>query len=133
MRRSFWLSTAIRLPGQRRPWSWAASNLDPGVDIRGVILSRVNGSRHASVIRQSIEEYAGLPVYGIVPRMPDLPFMQRHMGLIPPEEHDRVHRALERAGAIAGTIWTFRPAWGCPKRVTLERRCVSQSDKSDNH
>ncbi len=73
----------------------------PAVDIRGVILSRVNGSRHAAVIRQSIEEYAGLPVYGTVPRMPDLPFAQRHLGLIPPEEHDRLHQALEKAGAIA--------------------------------
>jgi len=75
--------------------------LDPDVDIRGVILSRVNGSRHASVIRQSIEEYAGLPVYGIVPRLPDLPFVQRHMGLIPPEESIRLHQALEKAGTIA--------------------------------
>lgn len=76
-------------------------HLDPGVDIRGVILSRVNGNRHASVIRQSIETYTGLHVYGTVPRLPDLPFVQRHLGLIPPEEHDRVHEALDRAGQIA--------------------------------
>lgn len=76
-------------------------NLDPAVDIQGVILSRVNGSRHASVIRQSIEEYTGLPVYGTVPRLTDLPFVQRHLGLIPPEESDRLHQALEKAGAIA--------------------------------
>ena len=76
-------------------------NLDPAVDIRGVILSRVNGSRHASVIRQSIEEYTGLPVYGIVPRLPDLPFVQRHLGLIPPEEHESVQRALEKLETIA--------------------------------
>ena len=76
-------------------------SLDPDVDIRGVILSRVNGSRHAAVIRQSIEEYAGLPVYGMVPRMTDLPFTDRHLGLIPPQEHDRTQRALDRAGVIA--------------------------------
>ena len=76
-------------------------NLDPSVDIRGVILSRVNGKRHASVIRQSIEEYTGLPVYGTVPRLSDLPFVQRHLGLIPPAESDRLHQALEKAGAIA--------------------------------
>ena len=64
-------------------------------------MSRVNGSRHASVIRQSIEEYTGLPVYGIVPRLPDLPFVQRHLGLIPPEESDRLHEALEKAGTVA--------------------------------
>jgi cobyrinic acid a,c-diamide synthase len=75
--------------------------LDPAVNIQGVILSRVNGSRHASVIRRSIEESTGLPVYGVVPRLPDLPFVQRHLGLIPPEEHDHVRQALEKAGKIA--------------------------------
>jgi cobyrinic acid a,c-diamide synthase len=76
-------------------------NLDPEVDIRGVILSKVNGNRHASVIRQSIEEYAGLPVYGTVPRLPDLPFVQRHLGLIPPEEYTLLPQALEKAHNIA--------------------------------
>ena len=76
-------------------------NLDPEVDIRGVILNRVNGSRHAAVIRQAIEEYSGLPVYGTVPRMMDIPFTERHLGLIPPQEHDRIGRALTRAGVIA--------------------------------
>jgi cobyrinic acid a,c-diamide synthase len=76
-------------------------HLDCEVDIQGVILSRVNGNRHASVIRQSIEEYTGLHVYGIVPRLSDLPFVQRHLGLIPPEEDSRMHQALERAGTIA--------------------------------
>lgn len=75
--------------------------LDPAVNIQGVILSRVNGSRHASVIRRSIEELTGLPVYGVVPRLPDLPFVQRHLGLIPPEEYDHVRQALEKAGKIA--------------------------------
>jgi cobyrinic acid a,c-diamide synthase len=76
-------------------------NLDPDVDIRGVILSRVNGSRHASVIRRSIEEYAGLPVYGTVPRLPDLPFVQRHLGLIPPEEYTFLPQAFQKAQCIA--------------------------------
>jgi len=76
-------------------------NLDPVVDIRGVILSRVSGTRHASVIRQSIEDYTGLPVYGTVPRLSDLPFAQRHLGLIPPEEHCRIREAMEKAGTIA--------------------------------
>jgi cobyrinic acid a,c-diamide synthase len=76
-------------------------SLDPEVDICGVILSRVSGNRHAAVIGQSIQEYTGLPVYGVVPRMTDLPFTDRHLGLIPPQEHDRIERALDRAGVIA--------------------------------
>ncbi|HQL00946.1 MAG TPA: cobyrinate a,c-diamide synthase [Smithellaceae bacterium] len=76
-------------------------HLDGDVDIRGVILSRVNGPRHASVIRRSIEDYTGLPVYGTVPRLPELPFAQRHLGLVPPEEHNQILQALEKAGFIA--------------------------------
>lgn len=76
-------------------------HLDGDVDIRGVILSRVNGNRHASVICRSIEDYTGLPVYGTVPRLPDLPFAQRHLGLVPPEEHHQILQALEKAGSIA--------------------------------
>jgi cobyrinic acid a,c-diamide synthase len=75
--------------------------LDSEVDIRGVILNRVNGNRHAAVVRQAIEEYAGLPVYGTVPRIKDIPFTQRHLGLIPPQEHHSIGPVLEKAGAIA--------------------------------
>jgi cobyrinic acid a,c-diamide synthase len=49
-----------------------------------------------------MEEYAGLPVYGIVPRLPDSPFTQRHLGLIPPAELSRIGETLEQAGRIAG-------------------------------
>lgn len=76
-------------------------NLDTEVDIRGVILSRVGGSRHAGVIKQAIEDYCHLPVFGTVPRIKDLPFTERHMGLIPPQEHSSIEMALSRAGAIA--------------------------------
>jgi len=76
-------------------------HLDPAVNIQGVILSRTSGNRHASVIRRSIEESTGLAVYGVVPRLPDLPFVQRHLGLIPPQEHDRVQQAILQAQSIA--------------------------------
>ncbi len=76
-------------------------HLDPAVDIRGVILSRVGSRRHAEVIKQSIKDYCHLPVFGTVPRMNDLPFTERHLGLIPPQEHCGRQEALNRAAAIA--------------------------------
>jgi cobyrinic acid a,c-diamide synthase len=75
---------------------------DPGVDIRGVILNRVAGNRHAAVVRRSIKDYCGIPVLGTVPRMADIPFSERHLGLIPPQEHDRIRQALGKAADIAG-------------------------------
>jgi len=77
-------------------------HFDRSVDIRGVILNRVAGSRHAAVVRKSVEEYCGIPVLGTVPRIADIPFSERHLGLIPPQEHDRVRLALGKAAEIAG-------------------------------
>ncbi|HUH65308.1 MAG TPA: cobyrinate a,c-diamide synthase [Syntrophales bacterium] len=75
--------------------------IDPRIDIRGVILNRVAGGRHEAVLRGSIERYCDIPVLGAVPRMTDIPFTERHLGLIPPQEHDRIRHALEAAAEIA--------------------------------
>ena len=78
--------------------------LDPQVDIRGVILNRVGGSRHAAIAQRSIEDCCHIPVLGVVPRIGDFdfPFPERHLGLIPPQEHDRARKALSSAGDMAG-------------------------------
>jgi cobyrinic acid a,c-diamide synthase len=76
-------------------------NLDPEVDIRGVILNRVGGRRHADVARRAVEQHGRIPVLGVVPRMEHLPFPERHLGLIPPQEHDQARKALDAAGDIA--------------------------------
>ncbi len=76
-------------------------HFDPAVEIRGVILNRVGGSRHAAVVRRSVEESCGLPVLGTVPRIADIPFSERHLGLIPPDESRHIHLALKRTAEIA--------------------------------
>ncbi|MGE5256305.1 MAG: AAA family ATPase, partial [Hyphomicrobiales bacterium] len=42
---------------------------DSEVAIRGVLLNRVAGSRHESILRRSIEHYSGVPVIGAVPKL----------------------------------------------------------------
>ncbi|HXZ35736.1 MAG TPA: cobyrinate a,c-diamide synthase [Thermodesulfobacteriota bacterium] len=85
--------------------------MDPEVDIRGVILNQVARSRHEKILRASIEETCGLPVLGAVPRMDDFPFPERHLGLIPPQEHQWVSRALERAAEVAEKYLDLEPLW----------------------
>jgi cobyrinic acid a,c-diamide synthase len=75
--------------------------LDPDVDIRGVILNRVSGSRHEGILRHTIEETCRLPIMGAVPRMKDFPFPERNLGLTPPQEHPRLQYALEMAANVA--------------------------------
>jgi len=85
--------------------------LDSGVDLRGVILNRVAGSRQEDVVRMSIEHSCGLPILGSVPRVQDFSLPERHLGLIPPQEHFRVEKALGRVREMAekylelGRLW----------------------------
>ena len=75
--------------------------LDPDVPIRGVILNQTAGPRHESVLRESIEQICDLPVLGTIPRIREQLFPERHLGLVPPQEHDRLVRAIDRVADVA--------------------------------
>lgn len=74
---------------------------DDTVDIRGIILNRVAGGRHENVLRKNIEHYCGIPVVGALPKLKKQSFPERHMGLLPAEEHrlkiDSIRSAEETA------------------------------------
>jgi cobyrinic acid a,c-diamide synthase len=70
--------------------------LDPELNLAGVILNQVANIRQESLIRAAVEQEAGVPVVGAIPRVKDLSFSERHLGLLPPEEHPRAQAALER-------------------------------------
>ncbi|HWR59651.1 MAG TPA: cobyrinate a,c-diamide synthase, partial [Thermodesulfovibrionales bacterium] len=74
---------------------------DPEVDIRGVVLNQVAGSRHESVICKSVESYCHIPVLGSIPRLESGAFPERHMGLTPHQEHPDTERAISFAADVA--------------------------------
>ncbi|MCB2228654.1 MAG: cobyrinate a,c-diamide synthase [Desulfarculaceae bacterium] len=92
---------------------------DPELNLAGFILNPVGNPRQESVVRAAVEAATGLPVLGAVPRLKlDLP--ERHMGLVPPQEHARVAEALHQAArSVAGhvdldAVWslmTSAPSW----------------------
>lgn len=86
--------------------------LDPGVDLKGVILNRVARSRQEDILRRSIEECCHLPVLGSVPRMENFPFPERHLGLTPPQEHIWVQKALGQAREVAEKYLDLEQLWG---------------------
>lgn len=61
-------------------------SFDPEVNIAGVILNKVGGSRHASKLSNAIKEYTDIPVLGIVKRDKSLELCERHLGLVPGNE-----------------------------------------------
>lgn len=74
---------------------------DPEVDIKGVILNRVAGSRHEQVLRENIEHYCKLPILGAVPKLDRQSFPERHMGLVPTPEHAWAQDSIDAAVKIA--------------------------------
>ncbi|MCL4476061.1 MAG: cobyrinate a,c-diamide synthase [Nitrospirae bacterium] len=79
-----------------------AQSFDPQLIIRGVVLNQIAGSRHESVIRTSIEKYCGLPVLGAIPRSDSGEFPERHMGLLPHQEHPDTAKAISFVEEVAG-------------------------------
>jgi cobyrinic acid a,c-diamide synthase len=76
-------------------------HFDPLVPIRGVILNQVARPRHEAILRSAIEQYCGLPVLGALPRLKCQVFPERHMGLVPPQEHATAQRAVSTARDLA--------------------------------
>lgn len=79
-------------------------SFDPDLNLAGVVLNPVGTARQEKVIRASIEQYTDLKVLGAVPRL-CLEMPERHMGLVPPQEHEKVAKALHNvAGLVASHV-----------------------------
>jgi cobyrinic acid a,c-diamide synthase len=61
--------------------------LAPRASIQGVVLNRVSGQRHERILREAIESVCSIPVIGALPRLAENPLPERHLGLVPPDEH----------------------------------------------
>ncbi|MDQ7016866.1 MAG: cobyrinate a,c-diamide synthase [Gammaproteobacteria bacterium] len=78
-------------------------HFDAEVNIAGVILNQVGGSRHEGKLRRIMEHYTDVPVLGAVQRDPALDLEERHLGLMPSNED---HLATEKISAIGNAIAT---------------------------
>lgn len=80
------------------------ANLEPGLNLAGVILNRTAGERHRSVLKKSIETHTDIPVLGMLPKIGRNPIPERHMGLMSDQEYDgQGHSALDELADMAET------------------------------
>lgn len=86
-------------------------HFDPQVDIRGVVLNQVARPRHEEMLRSTIEGYCGIPVLGAIPRLQCQVFPERHMGLVPPQEHATARRAINTARDLAQRYLDLDGLW----------------------
>ena len=67
---------------------------DPDLNVAGIILNRVAGSRQEALITNAIEKYCDTIVVGSVPKLQDTAFPERHMGLVPYQEREHAEKAI---------------------------------------
>ncbi|WP_295615447.1 cobyrinate a,c-diamide synthase [uncultured Methanobrevibacter sp.] len=75
--------------------------LDPEIRIEGVILNKVKGQRHYLKAKESVEKLANVPVIGGIPRNEEIAVEERHLGLVPALEKEKINRNIELWGKIA--------------------------------
>ncbi|MBR5502967.1 MAG: Ni-sirohydrochlorin a,c-diamide synthase [Methanobrevibacter sp.] len=75
--------------------------LDPEVRIEGVILNKVKGQRHYLKAKESVEKLADVPVIGGIPRNDEYKVEERHLGLVPALEKERINKNIDLWGEIA--------------------------------
>jgi cobyrinic acid a,c-diamide synthase len=77
------------------------AHFDPTVHVAGVVLNRVGGERHYQLVKTSIEEQAGMPVWGYLPWGDELVLPERHLGLVPVGEDAAFHQVCRALAASA--------------------------------
>lgn len=75
-------------------------HFDPEVKIAGVILNHVAGARHRRMLENCIRDYCGLPVLGVVPKSSGISIPNRHLGLVPASENEKVTKIFQTATAL---------------------------------
>jgi len=116
---------------------------DSGVDICGVVLNKVGGTRHEGKLRAALEHYTDTEVLGAIGRDQALEIPERHLGLIPANEDENanavitcladavangvdIDRIVELAGAgrtpVTGTASIAKPVGPTPDvRIAIAR------------
>lgn len=73
---------------------------DSRLTIGGVILNNVARPRHQNIMLASIEKYCHVPVLGMLPKSQNIEIPDRHLGLIPAGEQDRLLERVDNLGQL---------------------------------
>ena len=78
---------------------------DKDIQIAGVILNKLGGSRHEAKLREVIEHYTDVPVVGAIQYDERLGIIERHLGLMPSNESLAATATIRQIGeAVAAQV-----------------------------
>jgi cobyrinic acid a,c-diamide synthase len=106
---------------------------EPGLKVAGVILNNAGGDYYRTHIKNSIEEELGLKVLGCLSKNKAIIMPERHLGLLPAEENQRLSQVLNQMADmveaevdLAGILEAAKQAWKperIPAATRLEENC----------
>jgi cobyrinic acid a,c-diamide synthase len=70
--------------------------LDPDLNLAGVILNNVGSSSHLRWVTEAVEKKAGVSVLGYLPKKAEMCLPERHLGLVPTAESGELSQYMER-------------------------------------
>ncbi|SDW19176.1 cobyrinate a,c-diamide synthase [Thiocapsa roseopersicina] len=78
---------------------------DPELNLAGVVLNKVGGTRHACNLIAALEHYTDLPVLGVMHRDDEIEIAERHLGLMPSNEAEAAEAWIDRIrGRVAEQV-----------------------------
>jgi len=75
-------------------------NFDPTINIAGVILNKVGGTRHEKKLSAIVEHYTDMPVLGTIHMNKTLEIPERHLGLMPTNEAPEVYARIKEISSL---------------------------------
>jgi cobyrinic acid a,c-diamide synthase len=118
---------------------------DPEVRVAGVVLNQVGGEGHYHYLIPALEQ-EGVELLGYLPKTPELVIPERHLGLLPASEEDRVtpllerlialterHMDLQRVMQLAQSAPALAPAAPEPRPVPAQRLRVAWAQDEAFH
>lgn len=75
-------------------------NFEADLPFAGVILNKVAGRGHEASLRAAVRDYTSVPVLGAVPRSDSRGIGERHLGLVPANEHQGAEEIIARLAAF---------------------------------
>ena len=103
---------------------------DPAVHIMGVVLNRVAGKRHEKKLRDNIEKFCDVPVYGSIPKLGHQDFPERHMGLLTSEEHGCSSDSIETVSKVARDHIDLEKLYEDCRSVSHDRKIVPSNEQA---
>lgn len=98
---------------------YGCRHFDREINLAGVILNQVATSRQEKLVRTAIESSCETPVLGAIPRILEHDMPERHLGLVPHQEHPTAKKVLNALTELAESHMDLDRLWNIAKSAPM--------------